>query len=550
MKNEQRKSTSWLMGGLAALAFLSSGSLASAQEVTSYNDLAPDPGQLQTNITTFTSPNGGSGFLSSGQLRDFADGSPTAVTLTVTGGRFTGPANAAQGANPTTGDAFDIFDGRVDGQGVLSYVNPPAASNLVLTFMNMAPDKTYDLTYFADRGANAWDRASLVTISGQDAFVNMSSVATDNPNETGGVLFTGPTDTSTRLPADNPNGYVARFSNVKPGGDGQVELTISWDGTAGNENLGKYGSAIRLIEEDRTLNKLGDLDGDGQDDIVWRNANTGDVSGWLMNGLVLGTHGVIGTVSNDWEIVGVGDLDGDGRDDIVWRNANTGDVSGWLMNGLVLGGNGVIGTVSNDWEIVSVDDLDGNGTDDLIWRNLTTGAVSGWLMNGLVLGGNGVIGTVSNEWEIVSVDDLDGNGTADLIWRNLSTGAVSGWLMNGLVLSNSGVISTVSSDWIIRGTGDLDGNGTADLIWRHMTTGAVSGWLMNGLVLSNSGVIATVSNDWKIRGMGDLDGNGTADLIWRHMTTGAVSGWLMNGLVLSNNGVISGGVALDWKIKP
>ena len=74
-------------------------------------------------------------------------------------------------------------------------------------------------------------------------------MATDNPSEQGGVLFTGLTDLSTRLPADNDNGYVARFAEIDPGSDGEVVLTISYDGNVGNQFKGKYGSAVRLYEK-------------------------------------------------------------------------------------------------------------------------------------------------------------------------------------------------------------------------------------------------------------------------------------------------------------
>ena len=453
MKKTKRKSTTWLTGGLAALIFLGSGSMAAAQVVTSYNDLSWAPPQLNTNITTFTSPTGGSGLFSTGQLRDFNTGNSTAVTLTVTGGTNDGVVGPTQGADPTTGDAFAIFDGKVNGQGVISYIDS-AGANLVLTFTNMSPNKVYDLTLFSDRDngyPNPWDRASLVTISGQDFFVNTSSVATDNPSEAGGVIFTGPTDTSTRLPSDNDNGYVARFSNVKSGSDGQVVLTISFNGSVGEQFRGKYGSAIRLIESPKTNHHFGDLDGDGQDDIVWRNTSTGTVSGWLMNGLAIASSGPIAAVGDaGWTIRGVGDLDGNGMADLVWRNTNTGAVSGWLMNGLAIASSMEIATVGDaGWTIRGVGDLNGDGQDDIVWRNTNTGAVSGWLMNGLAIASSGPIAAVGDAgWTIRGVGDLDGNGMADLVWRNTNTGAVSGWLMNGLAIASSGPIATVGDAWL------------------------------------------------------------------------------------------------------
>ena len=48
---------------------------------TAYNDLAWAGGQLNSNITRITSPNGGSGLPSSGQLIDFTTGGGTGVTL-------------------------------------------------------------------------------------------------------------------------------------------------------------------------------------------------------------------------------------------------------------------------------------------------------------------------------------------------------------------------------------------------------------------------------------------------------------------------------------
>jgi len=556
MKKEKRKSISWLMGGVVALTFLGSGSLAAAQTVTSYNDLAWGTGQLETNITKITSPNGGSVQPFTGQLVDFGTGNPTAVTLTVTGGLFDGDPSATQGADPTTGDAVDIFAGKVNGLGVLSYINM-AGSDLVLTFTNMGPNKVYDLTFFAHRDNYAWDRASLVTISGQDAFVNTSSIATDNPDTgtyPGGVLFTGPTSPSTRLPADNDNGYVARFSNIKSGSDGTVVLTISFDGNMASQFLGKYGGALRLIESGGTSN---DVDGDGKADIVWRHKGNGAVAVWLMDGLTMGPFGIPGGAPTTWIIKGIGDLDGDGKADLVWRNTSTGEVEGWLMDGFGAPTMRVIsGPVSAKWEIAGVGDLNGDGKADLVWRNTTDGSVAGWLMNGLSTPTQGnmlvISGPVAAAWAIEGVGDLDGNNTADIIWRHTITGAVAVWFMNGLSAPIMSMIGgVVSLEWEIEGVGDLDDDEKADLVWRHTGNGSVGVWLMNGASITSTAVLGGVSSNWEIKQVADVNGDGKADLVWRNTDNGDVGVWLMDGVnAPTTMGVVKSSVSLEWEIQP
>ncbi|MDR4498059.1 MAG: alkaline phosphatase [Candidatus Scalindua sp.] len=219
---------------------------------TAYNDLAWAAGQLNTNVTTITSPNGGSGLQSSGELMNFDTGSGTGVTLTVTGGDFNGSSHATlHSGTPASGtDAYNVFNGKLTAFGTVSYLNlSPPAGNLVLTFGGLNPGKLYELVFYAHRNNYGWDRASLVTLSGALSFTNQSSDATGNPGEPGGAIFSGPGDSSTRLPADNDNGYVARFTEISPGSDGVVVLTISFNGTPGFEYKGLYANAVMLSEQ-------------------------------------------------------------------------------------------------------------------------------------------------------------------------------------------------------------------------------------------------------------------------------------------------------------
>ena len=86
-----------------------------------------------------------------------------------------------------------------------------------------------------------------------------------------------------------------------------------------------------------------------------RNAVTGENYLWPMNGLtVLGTEGYITTVSDlNWQVVQVGDFDGDGRADILWRNNPTGDDYVYFMNGLAVTSEGYIPNAPITWQVMS-----------------------------------------------------------------------------------------------------------------------------------------------------------------------------------------------------
>jgi hypothetical protein len=78
------------------------------------------------------------------------------------------------------------------------------------------------------------------------------------------------------------------------------------------------------------------------------------VTGWLMNGTAMSSWSTILDAGNNaWDVAGVGDLNGDGKSDIVWRNATTGMVTAWLMNGTAMSSAAtLLGAGNSAWDVV------------------------------------------------------------------------------------------------------------------------------------------------------------------------------------------------------
>jgi len=73
-----------------------------------------------------------------------------------------------------------------------------------------------------------------------------------------------------------------------------------------------------------------------------------------MDGLNVKAEGnvVHAAMLNDWHIVDVGDFNGDGKSDILWRR-DSGQTYVWEMNGLQVTGEGTVmhAPITTDWHV-------------------------------------------------------------------------------------------------------------------------------------------------------------------------------------------------------
>ncbi len=98
-----------------------------------------------------------------------------------------------------------------------------------------------------------------------------------------------------------------------------------------------------------------DFNGDGRSDILWRNDN-GALSQWLgqANGGFVDNYANAGNqIPTSWHVAGTGDYNGDGRDDILWRNDN-GALTQWLgtaSGGFLDNAGAVSRQVATEWHV-------------------------------------------------------------------------------------------------------------------------------------------------------------------------------------------------------
>src|SRR5437879_9549929 len=219
------------------------------------------------------------------------------------------------------------------------------------------------------------------------------------------------------------------------------------------------------------------------------------------------TEGFIRTVADQsWQVAGIGDFDGDGKDDILWRNSTTGENYLYPMNGLsIKPTEGYLRTVADQsWQVAGIGDFDGDGKADILWRNSASGQNYLYPMNGTAIkASEGFIRTVADPaWQVKGVGDFDGDGKADIVWRNSSSGQNYLYPMDGMTIKpTEGYLRTVADlAWQIAAVGDYDGDGKSDLRWRNSSTGQNYLYPMDGTTIKPSeGFLRTVPvGNWTV----------------------------------------------------
>jgi uncharacterized repeat protein (TIGR03803 family) len=243
-------------------------------------------------------------------------------------------------------------------------------------------------------------------------------------------------------------------------GDGKADLL--WHDTSGNlaiwemngtTILNSNSTGLGAVSTAWAIAGVGDFNGDGMADILWRDTSTGAVAIWEMNGTTILNPNAsgVGTVATNWSVVGVGDFNGDGKADILWKNNTNGNLAIYLMNGTTVASSATFAN-EGSYSVVGIGDFNGDGKSDILFRD-GSGDIAIWEMNGTTIlnPSSSGVGNLSTAWSVAETGDFNGDGHSDILWRD-SSGDIAIWFMNGTTLSSGGGLGAISTTYTIQGT--------------------------------------------------------------------------------------------------
>ncbi|KAH7303224.1 hypothetical protein B0I35DRAFT_498648 [Stachybotrys elegans] len=329
---------------------------------------------------------------------------------------------------------------------------------------------------------------------------------------------------------------------------GQIALGLGNNGDwQYRKNWVAEGEVASGLGWDERYVRLHDMNGDGKADYVWIHPETGEIRCWLNNlpepwSPAGNNDSIIGSGVGPARTIFLADMNGDGMDDYLVVNGQTGSVRVWWnygpdndwVNGwrFVEGGEIASGVPHANLDTLRFPDINGDGRADYVY--IGEGGSLRHYMNAGSLGGQDVLfhsmGGIATGAANELAFKMNGDGRDDyLIWDE--DGGLTGFLTQptnreGVPLYvNQGPDKTIA-DGIGRHPdtirlADMDGDGRDDYV--HVgDNGQLSVWYNRG----------TTEDTLAIDGIrfADIDGDGRDDYIWLHPETGAPTVFLNAGI--------------------
>jgi hypothetical protein len=257
--------------------------------------------------------------------------------------------------------------------------------------------------------------------------------------------------------------------------------------------------------------QAGDLDGDGDIDLVTVNRATNDLSVLLSDGSGNMAPAVHFAVFNDPTAIALGDMDGDGDLDAVVASNFGRQFGVMLNNGAGAFGAPTVTAVTMMPTSIALADFDQDGTLDVaVGLNLLSGAIEIHPNLGTgALGAPTVFNTIDGVRVLVAAD-VDQDGLTDLLWRERFDITVS--LATGPLTFAAPVTAADSGDRSID-LSDFDGDGLLDLLSLDNANSEVGVHLGNGNGTFQAPTKFPVGNNPNVAVAADINNDGFADIV-------------------------------------
>lgn len=265
---------------------------------------------------------------------------------------------------------------------------------------------------------------------------------------------------------------------------------------------------------------VGDFTGDRQCDILWRRADdTLEPRIWGLDATGRAVLDVaLANPEPGWRIIAVGDFDGDGVADILWRRADgTGELRVWLLDKLQgIKQDLMLNAPAPDWHVVGVGDFTDVGKAGILWRRTdNTGEPRIWLLDDRFVVQDIGLKMPDAGWEIVGIGDFYGGGIAGILWRRIDgTGEPRIWLLDReQTVAQDIPLKMPDPGWKVIGVGKFNkdaNNNQASILWRRSNgTGEVRIWVLektaaDSLVVKDDLALGTPPRGLNVVGIGNF----------------------------------------------
>lgn len=433
-------------------------------------------------MTDFSQYDGFSLIAEGGSVRNLnASGGQVAFLDATLGGMIHAAVYGAIDVSSQTTIDFSVADHTADGTALITRWNNIANGTKANYTITVKADQSAG-TYILATGAGTFNQTLTVK---NDTGSEFGTIALDETKRFGNSSYTLGKDgikltltvekaTATRGDFDGNGISDILFQNLADSAN-PLGAWMNADKTQWNGALGP------APKSDWTVYGAYDFTGSGVCDIMFRSkrADTQYAVGYYEDGDVTQFRTMGWGVTAEWELADVGDFNGSGRADILWKNSSNGYLGLW-MDGTDQWVALPASNLGSGQSLIGMGDVNGDGKDDILINS--NGVLGYWDITGILDDTSSTpewnaFGIhVGNEWETIGCADFDGNGKADIVlWRDRD--GYVGTYMNCDVNDFRGIYPGASKDeWGLPGFGDYNGDGCDDVLVRNLASGALGYW--------------------------------------------------------------------------